>query len=151
MVLTKNPYFHGEKYPTVGEAEDQKSGLLVDAGKSLPFIDKVIYSLEKENIPYWNKFLQGYYDVSGISSDSFDQAIQVGTSGDFALSDAMKKKGIQLETAITTSIGYLGFNMLDPVIGGYTESATKLRQAISIAIDYEDYISIFANGRGIVA
>jgi ABC-type transport system substrate-binding protein len=151
MVLTKNPYFHGEKYPTVGEAEDQKSGLLVDAGKSLPFIDKVIYSLEKENIPYWNKFLQGYYDVSGISSDSFDQAIQVGTSGDFALSDAMKKKGIQLETAITTSIGYLGFNMLDPVIGGYTESATKLRQAISIAIDYEEYISIFANGRGIVA
>jgi len=45
----------------------------------------------------------------------------------------------------------MGFNMLDPVVGGYSERARKLRQAISIAIDYEEYISIFANGRGIPA
>jgi ABC-type transport system substrate-binding protein len=31
------------------------------------------------------------------------------------------------------------------------ESARKLRQAISIAVDYEEFISIFANGRGIPA
>ena len=41
--------------------------------------------------------------------------------------------------------------MLDPVVGGYSERARKLRQAISIAIDQEEYISIFANGRGIPA
>ena len=35
-------------------------------------MDRAVYSLEKESIPYWNKFLQGYYDTSGISSDSFD-------------------------------------------------------------------------------
>ena len=34
-----------------------------------------MFSLEKETIPYWSKFLQGYYDSSGISSDSFDQAV----------------------------------------------------------------------------
>ena len=31
------------------------------------------------------------------------------------------------------------------------ESARKLRQAISLAVDYEEFISIFANGRGIPA
>jgi ABC-type oligopeptide transport system substrate-binding subunit len=41
--------------------------------------------------------------------------------------------------------------MLDPVVGGLDERARKLRQAISIAVDYEEYISIFHNGRGIPA
>ena len=41
--------------------------------------------------------------------------------------------------------------MTDPVVGGESERARKLRQAISIAIDYEEYISIFLNGRGIPA
>jgi oligopeptide transport system substrate-binding protein len=45
----------------------------------------------------------------------------------------------------------MGFNMLDPVVGGDSESARLLRRAISIAMDYEEYISIFANGRGIPA
>jgi len=45
----------------------------------------------------------------------------------------------------------MGFNMLDPVVGGMSERARKLRQAISIGVDYEEYISIFQNGRGIPA
>ena len=48
MILLKNPNFHGENYPTEGEPEDVKNGLLVDAGKALPFIDKVVFMLEKE-------------------------------------------------------------------------------------------------------
>ena len=151
MVLEKNPNFHSETYPLSGDTGDKESGLLVDAGHELPLVDKIIFTLEKENISYWNKFLQGYYDVSGISSDSFDQAIQVGGSGEFGLSDAMKEKGVQLRTAIGTSTFYIGFNMQDSVVGGQSERARKLRQAISIAIDYEEFISIFTNGRGIAA
>ncbi|PZP57358.1 MAG: peptide ABC transporter substrate-binding protein, partial [Azospira oryzae] len=68
MVLERNPYYKGEVYPSEGEPGDREAGLLDDAGKPLPFIDKVVFSLEKESIPYWNKFLQGYYDASGITS-----------------------------------------------------------------------------------
>ncbi len=151
MVLERNPNFHGETYPSEGDPGDRAAGLLDDAGKSLPFVDKVVYSLEKESIPYWNKFLQGYYDSSGISSDSFDQAVRIGSQGEATLTDAMRKKGIRLETAIGASTFYMGFNMLDPVVGGLDERGRKLRQAVSIAIDQEEYISIFANGRGIPA
>ena len=151
MVLARNPNFHGETYPREGDAGDAAAGLLQDAGKPLPFIDKAVYSLEKESIPLWNKFLQGYYDTSGISSDSFDQAISIGSQGDIALTERMKAKGIRLQTAVNASIFYMGFNMMDPVTGGYGERQRKLRQAISIALDYEEYISIFANGRGIPA
>ncbi len=151
MVMERNPNFHGENYPSAGAAGDREAGLLEDAGQPLPFIDKVIFSLEKETIPYWNKFLQGYYDVSGISSDSFDQAINIGSGGEVTLTDGMLEQGIELNTAVSTSILYTGFNMQDPVVGGDSEAARKLRQAISIAIDFEEYISIFLNGRGIPA
>lgn len=151
MVLEKNPHYHGETYPIDGEPEDAGAGLLRDAGRPLPFIDKVVFTLEKETIPYWNKFLQGYYDASGISSDSFDQAVQISTQGEAQLTDSMRAKGIALVTTVTTSSRYLGFNMLDAVVGGQSERARKLRQAIAIAVDYEEFISIFANGRGIPA
>ncbi len=151
MVMKKNPYYDSETYPREGEAGDAQAGYLADANKPLPLIDQVVFSLEKETIPYWNKFLQGYYDASGISSDSFDQAVQVSVSGEAAVSDEMKVQGITLNTAVATSTMYTGFNWLDPVVGGNSDRATKLRRAIAIAVDFEEFISIFANGRGISA
>ncbi|MDI6747796.1 MAG: ABC transporter substrate-binding protein [Rhodocyclaceae bacterium] len=151
MVLERNPNFRGETYPCDGEEEDRQDGLLEDCGKPLPFIDKVVFTREKEQIPYWNKFLQGYYDASGISSDSFDQAVQIGSGGDVSLTADMRAQGIRLTTSVATTSFYMGFNMLDPLVGGNTEQARKLRQAISIAIDQEEFISIFQNGRGIAA
>lgn len=130
MVLTQNVHYHGP----------------------LPFLDKVIFSLEKETIPYWNKFLQGYYDQSGISSDSFDQALQsANNNSGLELTPELKAKKIQLNTAVLPHIFYWGFNMLDETVGGYTPSKRKLRQAISIAMDIEEYIDLFMNGRGVVA
>jgi len=152
MVLTRNPNFAGRQtYPCEGEEGDREAGLLKDCGKPLPFLEQAVFTREKEAIPYWNKFLQGYYDASGISSDSFDQAVRVNVGGDVALTDEMRDKGIRLLTSVKTSTFYMGFNMLDPVVGGLGERATRIRQAISIAVDQEEYISIFQNGRGIAA
>lgn len=151
MVLEKNPYFHSEKYPTEGAPGDKAKGLLQDAGKLLPFINEIVFNLEKESIPRWSKFLQGYYDTSGISSDSFDQAIHVDQQGNADLTPELKNKGIKLYSFVSPSIFYMGFNMLDDVVGGYSARAQKLRQAIAIAVNYEEFISIFFNGRGLIA
>jgi len=153
--LKVNPNFHDERYPRLSDAAAARAGvgaaLRKDAGKRLPFIDEVIYTLEKESIPLWNKFLQGYYDASGISSEAFDQAVQISSSGTMGLSETMRKKGIELKSSVQPSIFYMAFNMADPVVGGYSVSAKKLRQAISIAQNEEEYISIFMNERGIAA
>ena len=153
--LVKNPHFHMERYPGLTAEEANASGvskqLLRDRGERLPFIDEAIYSLEKESIPLWNKFLQGYYDASGISSEAFDQAVQIGSGGSMGLSNVMKQKGIGMVSSVEPSIFYMAFNMDDPVVGGYTEPQKKLRQAISIAQDQEEYISIFLNERGVPA
>ncbi len=155
MVLERNPNFHSEFYPSEGMPGDEEKGLLDDAGKLLPFIDKIVFSRDRESIPRWNKFLQGYYDSSGIGSDSFDQAVQLIGQGEATVTDEMAAQGIRLETAVAPSTYYMGFNMLDPIVGGVDDAsrelARKLRQAIAIAVDYEEFISIFANGRGIPA
>jgi len=149
MVLEKNPNFHREVYPSEGMPGDAEAGLLDDAGATLPFIEKIIFSLEKEGIPIWNKFLQGFYDGSGISSDSFDQAVRVSAGGDAALTEEMRAQGIRLLTSTATTTFYMAFNMLDPILGGDGKSARLIRQAIGIAIDQEESIAIFRNGRGI--
>jgi len=156
MVLARNPNFRGEPYPAQGEAGDAAAGLLADAGKPMPFVDRAVYSREKEGIPYWNKFLQGYYDTSGISSDNFDTAVRVSVEGDTALTPDMRARGIALRTSVSTTILYLGVNMRDPVIGEGADPAAAartraLRQALAIAVDWEEYLSIFANGRGVVS
>ncbi len=151
MRLTRNPNFHGESYPSESEPADVAAGLTADAGRAMPFIDEAVYSLETETIPYWNKFLQGWYDASGISSDNFDQAVRVGSGGETELTAEMLSKGVALKTSVSASLYYTGFNMLDPVVGGLDERKRKLRQALAIALDTEEFIAIFNNGRGIPA
>jgi oligopeptide transport system substrate-binding protein len=151
MQLVRNPNFRGEPYPAEGEAGDAKEGLLADAGKAMPFVDRVVFTREKESIPYWNKFLQGYYDSSAIPSDTFDQAVRVSVGGEVGLTPEMEAKGIQLRTSVDMTILYLGVNWLDATVGGSSEAARKLRQALGIAVDWEEFISIFLNGRGLVA
>jgi ABC-type transport system substrate-binding protein len=86
----------------------------------------------------------------------FDQAVRVSIEGDAGVTPEMEEKGIRLSTSVETSTSYIGFNWLDKVVGGQkagepAERARKLRQAISIAFDVEEQISIFLNGRGIPA
>lgn len=151
MILEKNPNFREQYFPANGSEQDQKDGFLNYAGKRLPLIDKAVFTLEKETIPRWNKFLQGYYDVSAISADSFDQAIHINRFGEASLSQEMKDKKIYLTQTLEPYIYYMGFNMLDSVIGGTSKRARKLRQAISIAVNYDENIAIFYNGRGLPA
>ncbi|HRE32283.1 MAG TPA: ABC transporter substrate-binding protein, partial [Candidatus Berkiella sp.] len=151
MVLEKNPNFHGEVYPTEGDAEDEKNGLLKKAGQPLPFLDKIVFMLEKENIPFWSKYLQGYYDQSAVTSDNYDQALQSTSFSNVSLSDELTQKGVRLSSSVLPILYYWGFNMLDDTVGGYTVKKKKLRQAIAIAMDMEEYVNIFLNGSGVIA
>ncbi len=151
IVLSRNPHFRHEPYPSKGMPEDGRAGLLTNAGHPLPFIEKAVYSLEKEPTPIWNKFLQGYYDASSIHADNFERAVAVTPQGALDLTPELAAKEIRLYQEVETSIRYFAFNMRDPVVGGLDESRCKLRQAIGIALNTEERIQIFQNGRGIPA
>ncbi len=155
-VLERNPNFRGEPYPCEGEPKDRQEGMLADCGKMTPFVDKVVFNIEKEAIPLRTKFFQGYYDAPQI------ERLDIGTGFIVEMADSADKeaeykaKGIRLPTTIEANTWYLGFNMLDPVVGdgdtpAQKERNRKLRQAISIAIDWEEHIAIFEKGQGMAA
>ena len=52
---------------------------------------------------------------------------------------------------VKPGVYYYGFNMRDPVVGGYTLEKRKLRQALQIAFNTEEYLNIFYKGNGIAA
>ena len=151
MILRRNPNFHDEYYPTDGSPGDEEAGYLDAKGKKLPFLDEAVYVLEKESVPRWAKFMQGYYDTSGIAENVFDQAVKFSGDGGMGVSDEMSNRKIRLNTIVESSTFYFGFNMLDETVGGYEDKKKKLRQALSIVFDYEEYLQIFRNNRGVAA
>ncbi len=159
LVLEKNPNFRLQTYPCEGEAGDRAAGLLRDCGKRLPLIDGMRFSYENESIPFWNKVLQGYSDFyasarfAGMAT--FDSALQL-QGGALSLTNEMQAHGITLTNETEVAVEYFFFNMLDPLVGdvGATaearERARKLRRAIAIALDVEEYLTIVRSGLGVV-
>ncbi|MEM0954820.1 MAG: ABC transporter substrate-binding protein [Pseudomonadota bacterium] len=154
IVLARNPNYFEDYYPSEGSPGDAEAGYLADAGKRLPFIDRAHFRLEREVLPLWTKFLQGYYDRSGEvhanTSGYFDQAFVVGPEG-LSLTEELRSRNLSISQDVKPSLYYYGFNMRDPVVGGYTEERRKLRRALSIAFDMEEYGNIFYKGNIIAA
>ena len=143
IILEKNPCFRKEYYPSTGAPWDRERKLLADAGKQLPFLDEVWYTIIATGQPLWLLFLQGYLDGSGVPQEQFDRVV----TKNLELSDAFIKKGISLEIASDLDIYFVAFNMRDPVLG----KNKYLRQALSLAYDTDLFNEIFMNGRAINA
>jgi ABC-type transport system substrate-binding protein len=155
-VLSRNPNFRGEPYPCEGEPGDQAAGLLADCGKMTPFIDRIVFNIEKESIPLQGKFMQGYYDIPQVDRGDTGVAMLVAASDSTEKAALYAKHGIQLPTTVEAQMQYFGFNWRDPVVGqGDTPEQQvrnrKLRQALSIAFNWEEFVAIFQNDQAQVA
>lgn len=152
-VLSRNPNYRGEPYPCEGMPGDKEAGLLDDCGKTMPFIDKMVLTIDKEKVPRDAKFKQGYYDTPVIERTDTGLDYIVDAQDSDEVRDSYKAKGFQLPRFSDVNSYYIGFNMLDPVLGdvGTPEEKIKkrkLRQAISIAIDWAEYSKIFPKKGG---
>lgn len=143
MVFEKNnEYAHGF-YPSEGDEGDKEAGLLVDAGKRLPFIDVLYYECILEELPAWLRFLSRQEDVGSIPPDAFSMIINPERD----LLDKWQDQGIRLIKFDYPAVFWLAFNMDDTVVG----SSRVLRQAMCLAFNVEDYIEVLTNGRGVRA
>jgi len=79
---TRNPKWaetgREEWYPSEGEPDDRAKGLLADAGKPIPFIDRVVEYVIEDDSTQWLKFVMGDLESSVISRDNRDVVIQIG-------------------------------------------------------------------------
>lgn len=142
IVLVKSPTFRGEAYPSDGDEDAKATGLLAAAGRQLPFNDEVIFNIIKEDQPRWLQFLKGNLDGSGVPKDNFSSAVENGN-----LKKELSDKGFQLRKTEEAVIWYLNFNMKDKLLG----TNANLRKALSMAINRDEFIDKFLNGRGVKA
>lgn len=149
--FARNPNYHGDTYPTRGAPGDKERGLLDDAGKPIPFLDRVTQYIIADESTEWLKFLAGDLASSAISRDNFDAVL----TQQHDLTPELKARGIWLDKSPQMFTVYLGFNMDDPVVGAgkNPEEALrhkKLRQALSCAVDLQKWVK-FYNDRHIPA
>jgi ABC-type transport system substrate-binding protein len=152
-VMERNPHYRGEPYPCEGMPGDAEAGLLQDCGKPTPFIDRVVSTIEKERQPLETKVVQGYYDIPQIERLDDGFRLQQEIADKSGRSQQLTERGLQLPSSIEPTSWYMGFNWLDPVVGkGATAEQQlrnrKLRQAISIATDWEEYSNVFFDTYG---
>jgi ABC-type transport system substrate-binding protein len=153
IVMSRNPNYRGEPYPCEGTPADKAAGLLADCGKKTPFIDTLVATVERERTPQRNKFRDGYYDLEVFerTDTGTDYIVEMLDSEEVRV--AYEEKGFNFPKYSDVNSYIIGFNMLDPLLGhGDTpEQAArgrKLRQAISIAIDWDEYSRIFPKKGG---
>jgi len=152
-VMVRNPNYRDMRYPSEGMPEDKSLGLLADAGKRLPFLDKLVFLQEKESEPEQAKFMQGYYDVPDLSRIDVGFVFLKEAMDQTGRWQVLREHGVKLEPTIEPTSWYMGFNWLDPVVGGgknpeEAERHRKLRQAIAIATDWEEHNAIFFDTYG---
>ena len=153
-VLVRNPNYHGATYPCEGMPSDQAAGLLADCGKKLPFVDKLVFNVEKDKTPLRSKFTQGYLDVPEIERADWGPDFLADANDSDAVRQRFEERGMRFPKSVEPQNWYLGFNWLDPVVGkGDTpeqqEKNRKLRYALSIAIDWEEgYGRVFTQKAG---
>jgi ABC-type transport system substrate-binding protein len=138
VVAVRNPNFRKDTYPTEGMPGDKEKGLLDDAGKPVPFVDKVIYEILIESQPRWLKFMAGEHDFITIPKDNLGSALPNGK-----LSEDLEKRGVKLFREVQADVTTLIFNMEDPVWGKHKE----LRQAIALALDVPRIIEVMYGGQ----
>ncbi len=140
LEAVRNPNYHQTLYPSEGEPGDAAADLLDDAGKQLPFIDRIFWRVIVEDQPRWLLLMRGDIDINSIPKDNFGQAVSMGTE----LTDDMKRRGMQLKLFDEPSTFWIGMNMNDPVLG----KNKPLRYAINYAIDRGKYVQIIESSQG---
>jgi ABC-type transport system substrate-binding protein len=146
--LVRNPNFRGDPYPCEGAPGDKEAGLLDDCGKPMPFLDKVVFNIEKERLPMKTKWRSGYYDEPDLDHLTWGlEFVNEARDSDEAAAE-FRRKGFRFPRAVDITNWYIGFNQWDPVVGrGKTpaeqERNRKLRQALQIAVDWEEYSQLF--------
>ncbi len=152
-VMKRNPNYRAEPYPCEGMPDDKAAGRLDDCGKPTPFIDTLVSTIDRESVPMRGKFRQGFYDLQVFERSDTGMDYRVAMQDSEEVRQEYLDKGFRLAQSSDVNSYFIGFNMNDPTIGwGDTpeEQARhrKLRQAISIAIDWEQYSKIFPKKAG---
>lgn len=153
MILRRNPTFRDEFFPEEHMPEDEEHGLHLAAGRKLPLLDTIHISFFEQDQPMWLHFRAKDFDYGQVPDENMPQVFSK-RSVDGQRTIVMKKRwqdqGIRYQPVPLMDFIFIGFNMEDELVGGDSVRATKLRQAISSALDWDERNQTFYFGLNVV-
>ena len=149
LTADRNPNYHPMYYPDREEwsSEDKRNRLHRAAGKQVPFVDRIEFTMFVEDQPMWLEFSKGKLGYTQVPEDYFTDAFDLASK---QLKEDWLRKNIRAHSNLLLDFTFRGFNMEDELLGGYTPEKRALRRAISYAIDLEEINKTFYNGQRIV-
>lgn len=147
MYFNRNPNYHGGIYPSEWSEADRERGMHLAAGTPLPIPDRLEFTMFVQDQPMWLKFNAGDLAYTQVPAEYFPEAFNKRNR---KLKREYKAKGIDSHEDPLLDFIFIGFNMEDPVLGGYTPEHKALRHAMSLALDWEERNETFYNGKNVI-
>src|SRR5690606_6579454 len=119
---------------------DEELGLHQPAGQRIPFVDQLEIRMFTQTQPQWLRFRSGRLDYTTVPAEIFPEAFIKRLR---KLRPEFEKDGYTAQSERALDFIFTGFNMDDPLLGGREPKQKYLRQAISLAIDYEEQNQAF--------
>lgn len=128
----KNDKYISSVFP-INEEKDFKEA----SGKSLPFIDELVFHISPENHPRWLNFLKGSLDLFyGLAENP-----AIFLDENKKLQQDLKNKSIELQKDLMLTTDYVGLNYTNKFLQN-----KLIRQALSLAFDRQKYSNLFKFG-----
>ena len=133
-MMKRNPNYRGEPYPCEGMPGDKEAGLLDDCGKPTPFIDTLVVStIEKRGgAAQRASSARAIYDVEVFerTDTGVDYLVEMQDSEEVR-ARIPEARASSCRKLVDVNSWFIGFNMLDPVIGngGTPEQSAAQPQA----------------------
>jgi oligopeptide transport system substrate-binding protein len=113
------------------------------SGKKVPIIDEINVKIIKESQTAWLNFMKGKLDYLEVPKDNFTQVFTPSVT----VSDEIKNKGITVGAGpADTNLSYFAINQNHPILKN-----KKVRQAMSLAFDRQEYNKLFFNNSAVLA
>ncbi len=153
IVLERNPGYREMLYDAEPAPDDvQGQQILAQLkGRKIPMVDEVQIAIIPEAQPFWLSFVNGQIDALATSSGSVPGEFVPQAMPNGKVAPNLAKKGIVGRQQVNSDVGYVFFNMEDPIVGGYTPEKVALRRAIGLAYDVEREIRTIRRGQAIPA
>jgi len=149
IVLVASPTFRETYYEPSGPIpESSRKAAAALRGKRLPQASRVEISVIEEGQARWLAFLNAEIDFLDIVPAEFTaQALDE----DGKLLPWLAERGVVHDVLLRPNSWWVYFNMLDPVVGGYTPEKIALRRAIGMGYDNVEAIRVLLKGRAVPA
>jgi len=149
LTADRNPNYHEVLYPSRDDwsREDRRARLHRAAGKQVPFVDRIEFTMFSEDQPMWLEFNTGNLGYTQVPEEYFTKAFDRSSR---ELKEEYIRRGLRAHANKLLDFTFRGFNMEDELLGGYSEDKRALRRAISYAIDLDEINETFFSGRRVI-